>query len=97
VRLTQVLGNLLNNAAKYTNHGGTITLSARREGDTAVISVRDNGCGITTAGLERIFEMFSREVHAGLAICTPSMCWFTPRQHRLSRDWALRTRWLGRR
>jgi CheY-like chemotaxis protein/two-component sensor histidine kinase len=64
VRLTQVLGNLLNNAAKYTDDGGTIGLSARREGDTAVISVRDNGCGISAAGLERIFEMFSREVHA---------------------------------
>jgi PAS domain S-box-containing protein len=65
VRLTQVLGNLLNNAAKYTDNGGTIALSARREGDAAVISVRDNGCGITATGLERIFEMFSRGVHAG--------------------------------
>lgn len=64
VRLTQVLGNLLNNAAKYTDNGGAIALSARRDGDVAVISVRDNGCGITEAGLERIFEMFTREVHA---------------------------------
>ena len=64
VRLTQVLGNLLNNAAKYTDDGGTIALSAGRVGDTAVISVRDNGLGITAGGLERIFEMFSREVHA---------------------------------
>jgi signal transduction histidine kinase len=64
VRLTQVLGNLLNNAAKYTDKGGAIALSARREDDAAVISVRDNGCGITAAGLERIFEMFTREVHA---------------------------------
>jgi PAS domain S-box-containing protein len=64
VRLTQVLGNVLNNAAKYTDNGGTIALSVRRDGQTAVISVRDNGCGITRAGLERIFEMFSREVHA---------------------------------
>ena len=65
VRLTQVLSNLLNNAAKYTDDGGSIALSARCEGDTAVISVRDNGYGISPAGLERIFEMFSREVHAG--------------------------------
>jgi signal transduction histidine kinase len=64
VRLTQVLGNLLNNAAKYTDAGGAIALAARRVGDTAVISVRDSGWGITAGGLERIFEMFSREVHA---------------------------------
>jgi len=65
VRLTQVLSNLLNNAAKYTDAGGVISLSARRDGDTAVIQVRDNGCGIDPGGLERIFEMFSREVHPG--------------------------------
>jgi len=64
VRLTQVLGNLLNNAAKYTDDRGVIALSARREADSAVISVRDSGCGIDAAGLERIFEMFSRGVHS---------------------------------
>jgi CheY-like chemotaxis protein/anti-sigma regulatory factor (Ser/Thr protein kinase) len=63
VRLTQVLGNLVNNAAKYTDIGGTITLSARRDGDEAVLSVRDTGCGISAAGLERIFDMFTREDH----------------------------------
>jgi signal transduction histidine kinase len=63
VRLTQVLGNLLNNSAKYTDDGGTIVLSAWRERATAVVSVRDNGCGITAAGLERIFDMFNREAH----------------------------------
>jgi PAS domain S-box-containing protein len=63
VRLTQVLGNLLNNSAKYTDDGGTIVLSAWREGNAAVVSVRDNGCGITAAGVERIFEMFNREEH----------------------------------
>lgn len=53
VRLTQVIGNLLNNSAKYTDHGGTIVLSARRKRDTAVLSVRDNGCGITAASVLR--------------------------------------------
>ena len=64
VRLTRVFGNLLNNAAKYTDKGGAITLSAGRDGNTAVVSIRDNGCGITAAGLEHIFEMFRREAHA---------------------------------
>ena len=65
VRLTQVLGNLLNNAAKYTGDGGTIVVSARRDGGAAVISVRDSGYGIRADNLERIFQMFSREGHAG--------------------------------
>lgn len=63
VRLTQVLGNLLNNAAKYTDDAGTIAIAARRDGDSAVISVRDSGSGIGADDLERIFEMFSRGVH----------------------------------
>jgi signal transduction histidine kinase len=55
------LSNLLNNAANYTPEGGAITLSARREGAMAVISVQDNGSGIATEALSRIFEMFRRE------------------------------------
>ena len=61
VRLAQILSNLLNNAAKYTPAGGTIALSARREGPLAEISVRDNGSGIPAEALSRIFEMFNRE------------------------------------
>jgi PAS domain S-box-containing protein len=57
-RIGQVLSNLLNNAAKYTSPGGQIWLTAHREGDEAVISVRDNGVGIPPEMLERIFEMF---------------------------------------
>jgi signal transduction histidine kinase len=65
VRLSQVLSNLLNNAAKYTPDAGVIALSARRDGGMAVVSVRDNGIGIAPEGLTRIFEMFSREGREG--------------------------------
>jgi PAS domain S-box-containing protein len=60
VRLAQVLSNLLNNAAKYTEHGGEIALSVRRDGETAVISVRDNGIGIAREMLPKVFEMFAQ-------------------------------------
>jgi PAS domain S-box-containing protein len=60
VRLAQILANLLNNAAKYTEDGGRIEVRARREGDLAVIGVRDNGVGIAPESLPRMFEMFSR-------------------------------------
>ncbi|WP_170162282.1 PAS domain S-box protein [Caldimonas tepidiphila] len=59
-RLAQVLGNLLNNAAKYTPRGGRIELSAEREGGEAVIRVRDNGIGIAPEMLPRVFEMFTQ-------------------------------------
>ncbi|HXZ85555.1 MAG TPA: PAS domain S-box protein, partial [Myxococcota bacterium] len=60
VRLAQVLANLLNNAAKYTEEGGSIQLSARREGGSAVVSVRDNGLGIPPAMLPRVFDLFTQ-------------------------------------
>ena len=60
VRLAQVLSNLLNNAAKYTDDGGRIALRAWRDGEHAVISVRDDGMGIEPEALPRMFEMFSR-------------------------------------
>jgi CheY-like chemotaxis protein len=60
VRLAQILANLLNNAAKYTEEGGHITVTAERDGDHAVISVRDDGIGIPPETLPRMFEMFSR-------------------------------------
>ncbi len=59
-RLAQVFGNLLTNAAKYTERGGQITLSARREGGEAVVSVRDTGIGIAPEHLPHVFEMFSQ-------------------------------------
>jgi len=61
VRLTQIVTNLLNNAAKYTPPGGHIAVLAHRDGAHAVIRVRDNGTGIAPQALERIFEMFARE------------------------------------
>jgi PAS domain S-box-containing protein len=60
VRLAQVVSNLLNNAAKYTNHGGQIWLSVRKEESQAWISVRDTGIGIPAAMQPLVFEMFSQ-------------------------------------
>jgi signal transduction histidine kinase/DNA-binding response OmpR family regulator len=60
VRLAQVVGNLLNNAAKYTENGGQIWLGAGREGDEAVIRVRDTGLGIPPEMLGSVFELFTQ-------------------------------------
>ncbi|PQO37735.1 PAS domain S-box protein [Bremerella cremea] len=57
-RLAQILINLLNNAAKYTEQPGDIWLTAKQEGDEVVVSVRDNGIGIEEHELARVFEMF---------------------------------------
>ncbi|WP_442512015.1 ATP-binding protein [Novipirellula sp. SH528] len=59
-RLTQVIVNLLNNAAKYTPAAGEIFLSVEKHGDEAWISVRDNGIGLDQSSLERIFAMFEQ-------------------------------------
>ena len=60
VRLTQVVTNLLTNAAKYTDPEGHITLDHRIEGSTVMISVRDTGFGLAPDMLTRVFEMFSQ-------------------------------------
>jgi PAS domain S-box-containing protein len=57
-RLAQVFGNLLNNSAKYTKAKGIISLSAHRDGDTVVVTVKDNGAGIPADKLGSIFDMF---------------------------------------
>ena len=58
VRLTQVLLNLLNNAAKYTGEGGAISLRVERGNNEAVIRVRDNGYGIAPNVLPHVFDLF---------------------------------------
>ena len=55
-RLEQILLNLLHNAAKYTDPGGQVWLTAEREGNEAVIRVKDVGIGITPAMLPIIFD-----------------------------------------
>lgn len=62
-RLSQVVGNLLNNAAKFTDPGGHIRVSIERAGGEVAISVKDNGIGIQPAHLESIFEMFEQLEH----------------------------------
>jgi signal transduction histidine kinase len=64
VRLAQVFANLLNNAAKYTEEGGQIRLTAERVGPEVVVSVQDTGIGIAPEMLPRLFEMFSQAPRA---------------------------------
>jgi CheY-like chemotaxis protein/two-component sensor histidine kinase len=64
VRLAQVVGNLLTNAAKYTEPNGWIWLTAEREGGGVVLRVRDTGIGIAPDMLPRIFELFVQVDHA---------------------------------
>jgi signal transduction histidine kinase/CheY-like chemotaxis protein len=60
VRLTQVFSNLLNNAAKYTNAGGHIWVRLQKNGDRAIVSIRDDGIGIAADQLGSVFEMFTQ-------------------------------------
>ena len=64
-RLAQALGNLLNNAAKYTPPHGRLALKAWQEGDTAVVEVSDNGVGLAPEMLEEVFSLFT-QVHRTL-------------------------------
>jgi signal transduction histidine kinase/ActR/RegA family two-component response regulator len=61
VRLTQVFSNLLNNACKYTERDGHIWLSIERKGDSACVTVRDDGIGISALQLPHIFDMFVQD------------------------------------
>lgn len=63
VRLTQAIGNLLNNAAKYSAPQGRIWLTVSREGNEAVVRVRDNGTGIDPETLPHIFDLFVQADH----------------------------------
>ena len=65
VRLAQVFGNLVNNAAKYGRPGGHIQVSASRDAQWAVVSVEDDGIGIAPELLPRIFELFTQGQREG--------------------------------
>jgi signal transduction histidine kinase len=72
--VSRSVSNLLNNAAKYTDHGGRVSIAARRENHTAVVSVSDTGIGIPAESLSRVFDMFAqanahdKRSHSGLGI-----------------------------
>jgi CheY-like chemotaxis protein len=59
-RLTQAVANLLNNAARYTPRGGHVRVRVERRGAEAVIAVEDDGAGIPSHLLQRIFDMFAQ-------------------------------------
>jgi signal transduction histidine kinase len=73
-RLTQVVANLLSNAAKYTDEGGHICLTVEQHEAGAVLRVRDDGIGVTPAMLPRVFDLFAqsdralRQAQGGLGI-----------------------------
>jgi CheY-like chemotaxis protein/two-component sensor histidine kinase len=60
LRMAQVIGNLLTNAAKYTDPGGEVSVSAALERDQLAIRVADSGIGLTGQQLGRLFEMFAQ-------------------------------------
>jgi two-component system CheB/CheR fusion protein len=57
-RIVQIVVNLITNAVKFTRCGGHITVATEREGDEAIVRVKDNGVGIPAASLDRIFSLF---------------------------------------
>lgn len=73
-RLTQVFGNILNNAAKYTSRDGEIRVHAERVENEAIVAITDNGVGIPAHMLSRVFELFQQvdqtleRSHGGLGI-----------------------------
>jgi PAS domain S-box-containing protein len=73
-RIEQILGNLLTNATRYTPEGGKISVRAEREGDAAVVRVKDNGIGISAEMLPQLFDPFAQadssldRSHGGLGI-----------------------------
>jgi len=58
IRLAQILGNLVNNAVKYTGPRGEVTVTGAAEGDMAVLHVKDTGIGIAPQTLPRVFDLF---------------------------------------
>ena len=74
MRLTQVFSNLLNNAAKFTDSEGDIRVTAERQGNQAVVGVKDSGIGIAPELMPKIFDMFvqgetvTERTHGGLGL-----------------------------
>jgi PAS domain S-box-containing protein len=66
LRLQQVVGNLVNNACKYTPSGGSISITLAAEGESAVVRVLDSGAGIPPDRLEAVFDLFT-QVNPSLA------------------------------
>jgi signal transduction histidine kinase len=66
VRLSQMLSNILINAAKYTPSGGHIDLCVERKGDIVSVRIGDDGIGILQESLPHIFDMFSQASRAGV-------------------------------
>ena len=64
-KIERICYNLLSNALKYTSEGGEITLMAKEEGGRVMISVADNGCGISSDELPYIFDRFYQAKNAG--------------------------------
>ncbi len=64
MRLGQVFGNLLDNASKYSPDGGEVVLTGRVDGDSVVVTVADNGIGMTAEALPTVFSAFVQEPHA---------------------------------
>ena len=62
VRLEQIVTNLLTNAAKYTQNGGEVFLSAACEDESIVIRVRDTGMGIPPEQISKMFELFAKGI-----------------------------------
>nr|WP_314622546.1 response regulator [uncultured Noviherbaspirillum sp.] len=63
VRLAQIVGNLLHNAAKFTPVGGQIALDATLDGSTLVLRISDNGIGVPATSVGKIFELFAQAQH----------------------------------
>jgi signal transduction histidine kinase len=74
MRLAQVFSNLLNNAAKFTPAGGDIRVTAERQGNQAVVRVKDSGIGIAPELMPKVFDMFvhgetvTERSHGGLGL-----------------------------
>ncbi len=68
IRLPQLLANLLNNSAKYTDEGGSITLSVAQLESHVVVNVRDTGIGMDEEALANVFELFAQAAGTSHAV-----------------------------